>query len=80
MEAQIYGDRRLWQIGDVECWMITCCAGAELRVNRGDEMLVRELYPTKSDLYERANALRVEFTAGAGDRLDSRSPPVDSPE
>jgi hypothetical protein len=51
-------DRQLWRAGDVECWMISCCTGAELRVSRGDDVLLRELYPTKSDLYERAALLR----------------------
>jgi hypothetical protein len=40
--------------------MISCCSGAELQVRRNDEMLVRELYPTKSDLYERALSLKSE--------------------
>jgi hypothetical protein len=80
MVSETEGDRLLWRVGDVECWMIACCAGAELRVSRSDETLVRELYPSKSDLYERANALREEFTTAAADRLDSRSGPVDSPE
>jgi hypothetical protein len=41
--------------------MISCCSGAELQVRRNDEMLVRELYPTKSDLYERARDLETEY-------------------
>jgi hypothetical protein len=41
--------------------MISCCSGAELQVRRNDEMLVRELYPTKSDLYERARELRTQY-------------------
>ena len=80
MAADTEGDRLLWRLDDVECWMIACCAGAELRVSRGDETLLRELYPAKADLYERANALREEFTAAAADRLDSRSGPLDSRE
>jgi hypothetical protein len=80
MAAEAEGDRLLWRLDDVECWMIACCAGAELRVRRGGETVIRELYPAKSDLYERANALREEVTAAAADRLDSRSGPVDSPE
>jgi hypothetical protein len=63
-------DRRLWQAADparpgatVECVMVTCCAGAELQLRRTSdggepEIVLRELYPTKSDLYERARVLR----------------------
>ena len=60
------GDRQLWQIGEIECVMISCCAGAELQLRRllvtpDVTILLRELYPTKSDLYERARDLRVEY-------------------
>jgi len=54
-------ERQLWRIGAVECVMVSCCAGAELQVRRGEEMLVRELYPMKSDLYERARELEADF-------------------
>ena len=54
-------ERQIWRIDDVECVMVSCCAGAELQVRRGDEMLVRELYPMKSDLYERARELETDF-------------------
>ena len=38
--------------------MISCCTGAELQLRPGpDEIVLRELYPTKSDLYERARDL-----------------------
>ena len=53
----------LWRIGDVECVMITCCSGAELQVRRADAILVRELYPQKSDLYERAHDLKKSYEA-----------------
>ncbi|HZP49329.1 MAG TPA: hypothetical protein VFB07_12375 [Vicinamibacterales bacterium] len=53
-------DRELWRSGDVCCWMISCCSGAELQLRRGDDIILRELYPTKSDLYERAAMLRRE--------------------
>ncbi len=56
-------DRELWRVGEVCCWMISCCSGAELQVRRGDEIVLRELYPTKSDLYERATMLREETAA-----------------
>jgi hypothetical protein len=38
--------------------MISCCSGAELQVRRGEEIVLRELYPDKSALYERAAELR----------------------
>ena len=55
----------VWRNGDApdaqECVMISCCAGAELQVRRGEEILLRELYPDKSTLYERARELRTEL-------------------
>jgi hypothetical protein len=48
--------------------MVSCCAGAELQLRRsadssGDEEIVlRELYPMKSDLYERARELQAEYS------------------
>ena len=58
-------EHQLWTVtrgGDVvACVMITCCAGAELQVRRGSEIILRELYPSKSDLYERARILRDEY-------------------
>jgi hypothetical protein len=56
--------RQLWRIGDLECVMISCCAGAELQLRRDGAILLRELYPMKSDLYERARDLRNEYQAG----------------
>ena len=45
-----------------ECVMISCCAGAELQVRRdGAAIVLREMYPMKSDLYERARDLRAEY-------------------
>ena len=67
-------ERRLWLVGDLECVMITCCAGAELQMRRipsspgaiDDRAIVlRELYPTKSDLYDRARELKAEYEEGA---------------
>jgi len=62
-------ERELWRVGPISCVMISCCAGAELQVRRSTgapdaEILLRELYPTKSDLYERARALRAEYDSG----------------
>ena len=56
-------ETRLWHVGAVECVMLSCCTGAELQLRSGDEILVRELYPTKSDLYERSRALESEYRA-----------------
>jgi hypothetical protein len=54
-------ETRLWAHGEIECVMISCCAGAELQVRRRDEIVLRELYPTKSDLYERSRALEADW-------------------
>jgi hypothetical protein len=59
-------ERQLWNVGDLECVMISCCSGAELQIRRvrkpGDrEIVLREMYPMKSDLYDRARDLRVEY-------------------
>jgi hypothetical protein len=73
---------RLWQLtgasgATLECVMESCCAGAELQVRRiepdagGAVVLVRELYPLKSDLYERARMLEIEYASS----LDSAPPP-----
>ena len=37
--------------------MVSCCSGAELQLRDGDAIVLRELYPSKSDLYERARDL-----------------------
>jgi hypothetical protein len=63
------GERQLWRIGDLECVMISCCAGAELQLRRvrlkpdttdEREIVLREMYPMKSDLYDRARDLKAE--------------------
>ena len=51
--------------------MVSCCDGAELQMVRsngdGDEqILLRELYPDKSTLYERARELQSEAEQGTG--------------
>jgi hypothetical protein len=53
----------------VRCQLLTCCSGAELQVVEGDEITLRELYPEKSDLYERARQLKADYEArvNAGD-------------
>jgi hypothetical protein len=58
----------LWEVsnGDssTRCVMVSCCGGAELqivRAIRGDEQIVlRELYPDRSSLYDRARELQLE--------------------
>jgi hypothetical protein len=71
-------ERQLWRVGDLECVMISCCAGAELQLRQirlkpdtteDAEILLRELYPTKSDLYERARDLRAD-----SDQKEPRTP------
>jgi len=42
--------------------MISCCSGAELQLRRDGEIVLRELYPTKSDLYERAAELQSQLS------------------
>jgi hypothetical protein len=64
MEGQLNDEHReLWRTGDIACVMISCCSGAELQVRRADEIILRELYPTKSDLYERSRELQTQFNA-----------------
>jgi hypothetical protein len=43
--------------------MISCCSGAELQLRRDGAIVLRELYPTKSDLYDRARELRTTHAA-----------------
>jgi hypothetical protein len=60
-EGQVVDEEHeLWRVGEVRCLMISCCTGAELQMRRGEEIVLRELYPTKSDLYERARDLKAE--------------------
>jgi hypothetical protein len=72
------GDRELWRLSAgsrrVSCWMITCCSGAELQVIDGDAIVLRELYPMKSDLYERARALESEYREEDGGSFSGRDP------
>jgi hypothetical protein len=41
--------------------MLSCCSGAELQILENDTIAVRELYPDKSDLYERARQLKARY-------------------
>ena len=54
-------ERVLWTSGDVQCVMVSCCAGAELQLRQRQEIILRELYPTKTDLYERSNEIKLEY-------------------
>ena len=71
--------RQLWRVGQVECVMMSCCTGAELQLRRvrlnGDgteapesDIFMRELYPTRSDLHERARSLEIDYRERARDR------------
>jgi len=51
-------ERQLWRVGGTECVMISCCSGAELQLRKVGAIVLRALYPTKSDLYDRARELR----------------------
>ena len=62
------GDRVLWEVqysgSRLQCVMRACCTGAELQLREwpsdGDFAIVlREVYPLKSDLFERARELRL---------------------
>jgi hypothetical protein len=55
-------ERQLWRVGETECVLISCCSGAELQLRRAGAIVLRELYPSKSDLYERAELLKAELT------------------
>ena len=54
-------ERQLWRMDALECVMVSCCSGAELQLREAGEIVLRELYPMKSDLYERANELKAEY-------------------
>jgi hypothetical protein len=49
---------------EIVCMMRTCCAGAELQVVKDTLIELREMYPTKSDLHERARELQASYRAG----------------
>ena len=60
----------LWELnsddGTTRCVMVSCCSGAELQVVRErhseEEIVLRELYPDRSSLYERARELQAEWS------------------
>ncbi|HEY1911232.1 MAG TPA: hypothetical protein VGG73_09940 [Vicinamibacterales bacterium] len=65
-------ERELWRGSDLQCVLISCCSGAELQLRRGGDIVLRELYPTKSDLYERARDLRREYLGDEATQTGSR--------
>jgi hypothetical protein len=66
-------DRVLWRIGssagELECRMISCCSGAELQLLKNGDVVLRELYPDKSTLYERARDLQKDYEAAGPVRV-----------
>lgn len=60
-------DKELWRMtvgaAEIVCVMRTCCAGAELQVVKDASIELREMYPLKSDLYERARELEASYRA-----------------
>jgi hypothetical protein len=62
----INDERELWRVKDVACVMVSCCSGAELQLRRSGDIILRELYPMKSDLHERANELRSTWQSEMG--------------
>jgi hypothetical protein len=66
-------ERQLWRIGGVQCVIVSCCTGAELQVRDEGEIVLRELYPLKSDLYERARDLHAEYARTTATRAHPRA-------
>jgi len=64
---------------DVICVMLWCCAGPELQVRRGRELVIDEFLATRTLVYERAEQLRdgawtgVVRSAGQGGRASAKS-------
>jgi hypothetical protein len=66
-ESSVSGEEvELWRSGAFQCVMVSCCSGAELQLRLADHVLLRELYPDKSDLYERARDLQREINDRSG--------------
>jgi hypothetical protein len=70
----------LWEVSTggitTMCVMVSCCGGAELQVLRAthgdEEIILRELYPDRASVYERARELQDEARGdGPGATLDS---------
>ena len=64
----------LWELaagpGLTVCFMVDGCAGVELQVRvtdaGGDQIILREHYPDRGTLYERARGLRAAMQASHG--------------
>jgi len=60
-------ERQLWRHGSYSCVMVSCCAGAELQVRQtvpernDEEILLRELYPTKSTTVRTCHELAADI-------------------
>ena len=50
---------------EVLCVLLRCCAGPELQVRRGAQVLRSEIFPTKSAVLERADELRGNYALDA---------------
>ena len=66
-------ETELWRVHENElddwvCVMISCCTGAELQVRQGTRIILRELYPDKATLYERAAELRAASGGARAER------------
>ena len=62
----------LWQDEadpDVICVMLRCCAGPELQLRRGTDVLRSEIFPTATAVRERAEDLRGNFAPAADEAL-----------
>jgi hypothetical protein len=55
---------------DVMAVMLRCCAGPELQIRRGRDVLLSELFPTPSAVMARADELRGRFVAPEGPSPD----------
>ena len=69
----------LWETEDedgLSCVMVSCCSGAELQLRKGGGIVLRELYPDKSTVYERAHQLKTEaaFRSSPGAAVPARTP------
>jgi hypothetical protein len=67
----------LWSEDEHTCLMISCCSGAELQLLRDGSLVLRELYPDKSTLYERARELRASLAETTGLTPDSPRRPAE---
>ncbi len=54
---------------DVICVLLRCCAGPELQVRRGEQVLLSEIFTTKSAVLERAEELRGNFAPADAETL-----------